>query len=87
MNQRHNLPEEGFCKLPQVLKAIPVSKSTWFRGIASGKYPPSVKIGTRASAWRVEEIRKCIATLTIESDSSRKNSGTPPEKRGPHDPR
>ena len=81
MNRKSSLPDEGFCKLPQVLEAIPVSKSTWFRGIAAGKYPPPVKIGTRASAWRVEEIRKCIATLTIDSDSSRRIPAAPPEKQ------
>lgn len=64
MVQEQALPREGFAKLPQVLKVIPVSKSTWFRGIAAGKYPKPVKIGTRSSAWRVEEIRECIANLS-----------------------
>ncbi|MFD0894744.1 AlpA family phage regulatory protein [Luteolibacter ambystomatis] len=50
MVQEQILPEEGFAKLAQVLKVIPVSKSTWFRGIAAGKYPKPVKIGSRSSA-------------------------------------
>ncbi len=53
--KKRPLPEEGFAKLPQVLEVIPVSKSTWFRGIATGKYPKPVKLGTRASAWRLVE--------------------------------
>lgn len=63
MDQKLSLPEEGFVKLPQVLSAIPVSKSTWFRGIAAGKYPRPVKLGNRASGWHVDDIRKCIARL------------------------
>jgi predicted DNA-binding transcriptional regulator AlpA len=51
------LPEEGFVRLEQVLEVIPVSKSTWFRGIQSGRFPKPVKLGARASAWRVNEIR------------------------------
>jgi prophage regulatory protein len=70
MEQKHPLPEEGFAKLPQVLTAIPVSKSTWFRGVAAGKYPKPVKIGVRASAWRVEEIRQCIATMSASPGNS-----------------
>lgn len=57
---RGELPEEGFVRLPQVLEVIPVSKSTWFRGIQAGKFPKPVKLGERASAWRVEEIRLLI---------------------------
>lgn len=83
MNRKHCLPDEGFCKLPQVLEAIPVSKSTWFRGIAAGKYPPPVKIGTRASAWRVEEIRRCIATLTTDSEQVRRTPSASFEKKRP----
>ncbi len=58
-----NEAEVGYLRLPQVLKLIPVSKSTWFRGIQSGKYPGPVKIGVRASGWKVADIRKCIADL------------------------
>lgn len=51
------LPEEGFVRLPQVLEVIPVSKSTWFRGIQSGRFPTPVKLGARVSAWDVRDIR------------------------------
>lgn len=51
------LPEEGFVRLNQVLAVIPVSRSTWFRGIQQGRYPHSVKLGIRASGWRVDDIR------------------------------
>lgn len=59
------LPEEGFVRLDQVLAVIPVSRSTWFRGIESGTFPKPVKLGKRASAWRVEEIRKCIESFEV----------------------
>lgn len=53
----------GYLRLPQVLRLIPVSKSTWFRGIKAGKYPAPVKIGVRASGWRVVDVRRCMADL------------------------
>lgn len=70
MDHKITLPEEGFVKLPQVLATIPVSKSTWFRGVAAGRYPKPVKIGVRASAWRVEEIRECVAALPTHGKSA-----------------
>ncbi len=48
--------EPFFLRLPQVLKIIPVSKSTWWGGIRSGKYPRPVKLSERTSAWRRSDI-------------------------------
>ena len=43
---------------------IPVKKSTWWAGVASGRYPqPSKKLGLRVTAWRVEDIRNLIASV------------------------
>ena len=56
-----SLPATGFLRLPQVLAFYPVGKTTWYEGVRSGRYPPSVAIGKRAKAWRVEAIRELIA--------------------------
>jgi predicted DNA-binding transcriptional regulator AlpA len=40
---------------------LPISASSWWAGVASGRFPKPVKLGPRTSAWRVEEIRKLIA--------------------------
>jgi prophage regulatory protein len=62
------LPEVGYVRLPQIIgdrKAgipaiIPVSKSAWWAGVKSGRYPQSVKLSERTTAWRVEDIRALI---------------------------
>ena len=56
-----SLPATGFLRLPQVLAIYPVGKTTWYEGVKSGRYPPSVAIGKRAKGWRVEDIRELIA--------------------------
>lgn len=38
------LPETGFIRLSTILKIIPISKSTWWAGVKSGRYPKSVKL-------------------------------------------
>lgn len=66
MNQ---LPESGFLRLPQIIgdakrdipALIPVSKTTWWNGVASGRFPKPVKLGPRTTAWRVSDIRALIA--------------------------
>lgn len=67
---RSTLPETGFLRLPQIVgdpktrppvpALIPVSKSTWWAGVKSGRYPRPVKLGPRITAWRVEDIRRLI---------------------------
>ena len=54
------LPETGFLRLKEVLKIIPVGKTTWWLGVKTGRFPKSVKLGPRTTAWRVEDIRDFI---------------------------
>jgi prophage regulatory protein len=66
----YSLPAIGYLRLPQIIgdpKAnppvpplIPVSKSTWWEGVRTGRYPQSVKLGPRITAWKVDDIRALI---------------------------
>jgi predicted DNA-binding transcriptional regulator AlpA len=65
-----HLPETGFLRLAQIvgnLKAnppipaiIPISKSSWWNGVRTGKYPKPIKLGPRTTAWNVDDIRDLI---------------------------
>ena len=64
------LPETGFLRLPQIVgnpnstppipALIPVSRSTWWAGVSSGRFPQPIKLGPRITAWRVEDILALI---------------------------
>lgn len=70
------LPETGFLRLKQIIgdpgkpeadppipltpPIIPVSRSTWWQGVKNGRYPAPVRLSTRTTAWRVEDIRALI---------------------------
>ena len=58
-----HLPEMGFLRLADVLKLIPVSRTTWLDGVASGRYPSSVRISGNCVAYRIEDIRALIEKL------------------------
>ena len=47
---------DRFLRLPQVLERVPVSKSTWWKGIRDGIFPKGIKLSTRTTAWRESEI-------------------------------
>jgi predicted DNA-binding transcriptional regulator AlpA len=72
------LPETGYVRLPQIIgdrnatppipPIIPVSKSTWWDGVRSGRYPAPVRtLGRRITAWRVEDIRAFINASAKEA--------------------
>lgn len=42
---------------------IPVSASTWWEGVRSGRYPAPVKLGG-ITAWRAEDIRRLLEEVT-----------------------
>lgn len=67
------LPASGYLRLhqiigrparngqPAVAAIIPVSRSTWWAGVKSGRYPrPTRSLGKRITAWRVEDIRDLL---------------------------
>jgi prophage regulatory protein len=59
------LPNLGLMRLASIIGPggpIPVSKSTWWAGVRSGRYPKPVKLGPRITAWRVGDIRALIDT-------------------------
>lgn len=56
-------PDIALWRLPVVLAHIPVSRSNWWAGVASGRYPAPVKLSTRCVAWRSADICALIASF------------------------
>ena len=63
MAGQDSFAETGFLRLPDVLKLVPVSRSTWWNGIREGRYPRPYKLGPRVTAWRREDIRALLERL------------------------
>lgn len=51
------LPEDALIRLDEVLKRIPVSRSSYYAGQKLGLYVAPISIGPRARAYRYSEIR------------------------------
>ena len=63
MSENVSLPQQGFVRLPAILKMIPVGRSTWWAGVKSGRFPKGVKIGMNTTAWRAEDIRQLLESF------------------------
>ena len=70
------LPESGFLRLSQIVgnpktnipPIIPVSKSTWWAGVKTGRFPQPVKLGPMTTVWRVEDIRSLISNVEAQKE-------------------
>ena len=70
------LPKTGLLRVRQILgdsKAnppippiVPVSRSTWWAGVKTGRFPAPIKLGKRITAWRVSDILALIESQTTE---------------------
>lgn len=65
IQQCGTLPIVGYVRLYQILAVFPVSRSTFWAGVKSGRFPKPVKLGPRTTAWRVEDIRRLIDGTSV----------------------
>ena len=55
MLSNNSLADPRFLRLPSIIAPkgpLPISKSTWWAGVKSGRYPKPVKLGPGITAWR-----------------------------------
>lgn len=63
----HGIPETGFVRLSQILEVIPIGKTSWWEGVKSGRFPKSVKLSERCTAWKAEDIRDLIKQFSEQN--------------------
>ncbi len=59
-----NFPKEGYVRLLQILSPrgpLPVGKTTLWQWVRDGKFPRPVKLSTRVTAWRAEDVQAFLA--------------------------
>ncbi len=69
MNQ---LPIDGLLRISQICgdrkrgipPIVPVSRSTWWAGVASGRFPAPVRLGSKLTFWKAADIRALVAKLS-----------------------
>ena len=60
----HELNGAAFFRLPEILKILPIGRSTWWAKVKSGEYPQPVKLGPRTTAWRAKDIADLVTKIS-----------------------
>ena len=83
------IPSFGFLRLPQILTIFPISRSAWWEGCRTGRYPKPIKLAPRTTMCAKRLLVIDGGSLVIDggmkdvfSDSKRLtalhlNAGTP----------
>lgn len=60
-------------RLPDVLAPkgpLPISESSWWAGIKTGKFPRQIKLSSRVAVWRASDIDTLIEKLAHQVDEA-----------------
>ena len=52
---------------PPLEPILPISASSWWAGVAEGRFPKPVKLGPNTTAWRWEDIQGLLDHLAAEA--------------------
>lgn len=50
-------------RVPDITERLGVSRSYFWAGVKSGKFPPGIKLSSRVTVWRRSDIDGLIAKL------------------------
>ena len=49
---------------PPIEPITPVSKSSWWEGVKSGRYPKAIKLGANTTVWREDDVRDLVERIS-----------------------
>ena len=67
--QRAAMPARMFARLPTVIQVTGLGRSTIYRLIANGAFPPPVRLGPRAGGWRWSDLDRWSESRRVDAGS------------------
>lgn len=64
---RQTRPETALARRRQVEQLVQLSRSSIYAAVKAGTFPPPVRIGARAVAWRISEVEQWLEARPLAS--------------------
>lgn len=61
------LPKTGFLRANQIHQLLGIGLSTWWLWVKEGRAPKGLKLGSRTTVWRAEDIRALLDELSQQA--------------------
>lgn len=55
-----SIPPSGYLRVSQIVRILPLSRSTVWRKVRAGTFPRPVKLSDNVTAWPVTDLRAWI---------------------------
>lgn len=62
--------DERFVRISEVMRIVGFKRSTIYAHMNQGSFPKGFKIGPRAAAWRMSDIKRWMDERTDRSDAA-----------------
>ena len=49
---------------PPITPIFPISKSAWWEGVKTGRYPKAIKLGANTTVWREDDVRDLVERIS-----------------------
>lgn len=59
-----DIPQTGLLRDRQIYPFFGIGRSTWWKWVQQGKAPAGIKLGSRTTVWRAEDIRALLDELS-----------------------
>lgn len=66
------LPREGFVRLKQILKVLPISHTQLWRMVKDGRFPAPIKLSPQVTVWEANAVRKYIDNCLAQQKDAAK---------------
>ncbi|MEM1110700.1 MAG: AlpA family phage regulatory protein [Pseudomonadota bacterium] len=63
-----DLPKTGLLRDKQIYPFFGIGRSTWWKWVQEGKAPPGIKLSSRTTVWRAEDIRDLLRKVSQKCD-------------------
>ena len=71
MDDDFYLKEKRLLRLKDILKILPIGRSTWYHWIQLGLAPKPIHISLRISAWKAQDIENLVDEMTTPEWSNK----------------
>lgn len=69
----NDLTSDRIHRLPAVLRRTGLSRSTLYRKIQAGSFPPQIKIAERCAGWRESDLQRWLRNPLFYEHGETKN--------------
>jgi len=60
----NTIDPRALLRLKDVLQLIRISRTSWWSGVKTGKFPKPIKLGPKTTVWRAADIFAVIERVT-----------------------